>query len=143
MEGINLVVLAGNVCADPVLRKTSNGVSVLSIRIATTERIERAGVWEDRSEFHAVAVWGRRAEGLARWIRKGDPLSITGTLRTSKYTDQAGVERWRTSVHADRVVLSGGRRSGGLRRDDDPGPGDDLHAGADDPEHGDAFEGAP
>lgn len=123
MDGLNRVMLLGNLGADPELRMTSGGQAVLKLRLATTESyLDKERTRQERTEWHSVVVWGKRAEGLGKFLRKGDRLFIEGGLRTSSY-EKDGEKRYRTEVVASNVILSGSSK-GGARpaRDDDAEP---------------------
>jgi len=140
-EGLNRVMLLGNLGADPELRVTPGGQAVLKLRLATNETyLDRNNVRQERTEWHRVTVWGRRAEALGKILQKGDSLFIEGRLQTSSY-EKNGEKRYSTEVVANNVVLPGGRGRGeaGAFREggrDAPGhraPRDREHAGAEAP----------
>ena len=107
------MLLLGNLGADPELKMTQGGQAVLKIRLATTERYQdKSGVWQDRTEWHSVVVWGKRAESLHKFLAKGSSIFVEGSLRTSSYEDREGNKRYKTEVSAQRVVLAGGRGGG-------------------------------
>lgn len=108
-QGLNMVVLFGNLGADPELRMTPGGAAVMRLRLATTASyLDRDKVRKERTEWHSVTVWGRRAEGLAKVLSKGSKLLVRGELRTSDWIDQTtGEKKWRTEVNALDVVLGG------------------------------------
>src|ERR1700733_5334663 len=111
-EGLNRVMLPGNLGADPELRVTPGGQAVLKLRLATNETyLDRNNVRQDRTEWHRVTVWGRRAEALGKILQKGDSLFIDGRLQTSSY-DKNGEKRYSTEVVANNVLLPGGRGRG-------------------------------
>ncbi len=113
-EGLNRVILLGNLGADPELRMTNSGSAVLKLRLATSETyLDRNKQRQERTEWHSVIVWGKRAEALGKFLGKGDRLLVEGSLRTSSYDDKDGNKKYRTEVVATNVVLSGGGRSGG------------------------------
>ena len=113
-EGLNRVILLGNLGADPELRMTGGGTGVLKLRLATTESyLDRNKQRQERTEWHRVVVWGRRAEALGKILSKGDRILVEGSLRTSSYDDKDGHKRYTTEVVAQNVVLSGGGRGGG------------------------------
>ena len=90
-DGLNRVMLLGNLGADPELRTTNGGQSVLKLRLATTESyLDRNRVRQERTEWHSVVIWGRRAEALSRFLSKGTKLFVEGGLRTSSYEDREG-----------------------------------------------------
>jgi single-strand DNA-binding protein len=126
-EGLNRVMLLGNLGADPERRSTSGGQAVLKFRLATTESyLDRNKTRQDRTEWHNIVVWGKRAEALSRILNKGSRLFIEGSLRTSSYEDRDGNKKYRTEIHAQNIVLCGGRGGGGSRDagpeyDDEPG----------------------
>lgn len=112
-EGLNRVILLGNLGADPELRMTNGGTAVLNIRLATSESyLDRNKQRQERTEWHRVVVWGRRAEALGKILTKGDRILIEGGLRTSSYDDKDGHKRYTTEIVATNVVLSGGGRGG-------------------------------
>jgi len=109
-DGLNRVQLLGNCGSDPELRSTSGGQSVLKLRIATTESyLDRNKQRQERTEWHSVTVWGKRAEALAKFLTKGSRVFIEGGLRTSSYDDKDGNKRYRTEVNATNIILCGGR----------------------------------
>ena len=113
-EGLNRVMLLGNLGADPELRMTSGGQSVLKLRLATSETyLDRNKVRQERTEWHSVVVWGKRAEALAKILAKGSRIFIEGGIRTSSYDDKDGNKRYKTEVVANNIILSGGGGRGG------------------------------
>jgi single-strand DNA-binding protein len=108
-EGLNRVLLLGNLGADPELRMTNSGQAVLKMRLATSESyLDRNKVRQERTEWHSVVVWGRRAEALGKFLTKGSRLFIEGGLRTTSYDDRDGNKRYRTEIVANNVILAGG-----------------------------------
>jgi single-strand DNA-binding protein len=117
-EGLNRVMLLGNLGADPELRVTPGGQAILKLRLATNESyLDRNNVRQERTEWHRVTVWGRRAEALGKILQKGDSLFVEGRLQTSSY-EKNGEKRYSTEVVANNVVLSGrGRGEGAPARE--------------------------
>ncbi len=113
-EGLNRVMLIGNLGADPELRVTPGGQAILKLRLATNESyLDRNNVRQERTEWHRVTVWGRRAEALGKILQKGDSLFVEGRLQTSSY-EKNGEKRYSTEVVANNIVLPGrGRGEGG------------------------------
>jgi len=128
MSGVNSVHLLGNLGADPELRMTAGGQAVLNLRLATSETyLDKNKVRQEKTEWHNVVVWGKRAEALARILTKGARIFVDGKLRTSKYEDKDGNTRYRVDIVARDIVLSGGPRPQGAQQGDsyeDPTPPD-------------------
>ncbi|NUQ77396.1 MAG: single-stranded DNA-binding protein, partial [Polyangiaceae bacterium] len=113
-EGLNRVMLLGNLGADPELRFTQGGQAVLNLRLATTETyLDKDKVRKERTDWHNVVVWGKRGEALAKILGKGSSIFVEGSLRTSSYDDRDGNKRYKTEVVASNVLLTGGRGRGG------------------------------
>lgn len=140
-EGLNRVILMGNLGADPELRMTNGGTAVLNIRMATSESyLDRNKQRQERTEWHRVVIWGRRAEALGKILTKGDRILIEGSLRTSSYEDRDGNKKYTTEIVANNVVLGGG--GGGSRGRGatlgDPGPPPSGGGGFDEADYGNA-----
>ena len=111
---LNKVMLIGNLGQDPELRSTAGGQSVCTLRVATTERIkDKEGNWVEKTEWHSVVVWGRQADTVNQYCRKGKQLYIEGRIQTRKWTDKEGKDRYNTEVVADTVRFLGGGGGGG------------------------------
>ncbi len=111
-SGYNKVTLFGNLGAEPELRKAGD-TSVLSLRIACNERYkDKSGEWVDKAEWVNCSVWGKRADGLARILSKGDRVLIDGSLRTRSF-EKDGQKHYRTEVSVRELVLGGGGNKGG------------------------------
>lgn len=104
-RGINLVLLDGNLAADPEVRYTGSGTPVATLRMATNteSRKKPDGTYEDLAQFHRVVVWGPRAEELGREAQKGDRVRADGMLATRSWEDQSGQKRYITEVKAEQV----------------------------------------
>jgi single-strand DNA-binding protein len=112
-DGINRVTLLGNVGSDPELRFTQGGVGALSLSLATNESyLDRDKQRQERVEWHKIVVWGKRGEALAKFVKKGFGLFVEGSLRTQKYTDREGVERYKTEIIASNVIVTRGDQQG-------------------------------
>jgi single-strand DNA-binding protein len=114
-RGVNKVILVGNLGADPETRAMPNGNTATNIRIATSEswKDKSTGEQMERTEWHSVAFFGRLAEIAAEYARKGSQIYVEGRLRTRKWTDKNGVDRYSTEVLADNLQLLGGRPNSG------------------------------
>jgi single-strand DNA-binding protein len=109
-EGLNKVMLLGNLGADPELRVTPGGQAVLKLRLATTESyLDKSNTRQERTEWHRITIWGKRGEGLAKILGKGDRLFVEGRIQTSSY-EKNGEKRYSTDIIATNVILSGGGR---------------------------------
>ena len=123
-EGLNRVMLLGNLGADPELRYTQAGKAVLNMRLATTESyLDANKVRQERTDWHNVVLWGKRGEALAKFLTKGSTIFVEGGLRTSSYDDKDGHKRYKTEVHATNIILAGSRRGGGGGEMGEPGGG--------------------
>src|SRR5262249_22136652 len=113
-DGLNRVMLLGNLGAEPELRMTGGGQAVLRRRLARTETyLDRNKARQERTEWHSVVVWGKRAEALAKILGKGSRIFAEGGLRTSNYEDRDGNKRYRTEIVATNILLLGRGGGGG------------------------------
>ncbi len=109
-DGLNKVMLLGNLGADPELRMTSGGQAVLNLRVACSESyLDKDKQRQERTEWVSVTVWGKRGEALAKLLTKGSRVFVEGGLRTSSY-DKDGEKRYKTEVVASNVILAGGAK---------------------------------
>ena len=126
MGSVNKVILVGNLGRDAELRYTPGGAAVAKFSLATTEKwTDKSGSLQERTEWHNIDLWGKQAETLNEYLRKGKQVYIEGRLQTDEYTDKEGIKRKTTRVRCDRVVLLGGGGGGGrgtVDRPDAPGP---------------------
>ena len=109
-RGINKVILVGNLGADPEVRYTTSGTAIASLSIATSESWtdKQSGEKQERTEWHRVKMFGRLAEISGEYLKKGRQIYIEGSLRTDKYTDKAGVEKYSTDIIANEMQMLGG-----------------------------------
>ena len=114
-RGVNKVILIGHLGADPETRAMPSGSSVANLRIATTEswRDKQSGEQQERTEWHRVAMFGRLAEIASEYLRKGSQVYIEGSLRTRKWQDKQGNERYSTEIVANDMQMLGGRGGAG------------------------------
>ena len=110
-RGVNKVIIVGNLGKDPETRYMPSGSAVTNLRIATTEawKDKQSGEQQERTEWHAVAMFGRLAEIAAEYLRKGSQVYIEGKLRTRKWQDKEGKDRWTTEIVADEMQMLGSR----------------------------------
>ena len=124
---VNKVILIGNLGQDPEPRTTASGNTVLNMRIATNERRKNQdGEWDDHTEWHSVVCFGRTAENIAKYKKKGDQLYVEGRLQTRKWQDRDGNDRWSTEIVAFTVKFIGSRGGDGYS-----GGGDGYSGGGD------------
>ncbi|WP_250512064.1 single-stranded DNA-binding protein [Caballeronia sp. INDeC2] len=111
MASVNKVILVGNLGADPETRYLPSGDAVANIRLATTDRYKdkSSGEFKELTEWHRVAFFGRLAEIVNEYLKKGSSVYIEGRIRTRKWTDQSGQERYSTEIVADQMQMLGGR----------------------------------
>jgi len=114
-RGINKVILIGNLGADPETRAMPSGTTVANLRIATSEswRDKQTGEQQERTEWHRVALFGRLAEIAGEYLRKGSQVYIEGSLRTRKWQDKQGNERYSTEIVGNDLQMLGGRSGAG------------------------------
>ena len=115
MASVNKVILVGNLGADPEVRYMPSGDAVANIRLATTDRYKdkQSGEFKEMTEWHRVSFFGRLAEIVNEYLKKGSSVYIEGRIRTRKYQAQDGTERYSTEIVADQMQMLGGRSGGG------------------------------
>jgi single-strand DNA-binding protein len=113
-RGINKVIIVGNLGNDPETRYMPSGSAVTNLSIATKEswKDKQTGEQKDRTEWHKVAMFGRLAEIAAEYLRKGSQVYVEGKLRTRKWQDKDGQDRYTTEIVADEMQMLGGRGGG-------------------------------
>jgi single-strand DNA-binding protein len=113
MASVNKVILIGNLGADPETRYLPSGDAVTNIRIATSETWkDKGGEKQEHTEWHRIAFFGKQAEIAGEYLKKGSPVYVEGRIRTRKWQDKDGQDRYSTEIVADRMQLLGGRSGG-------------------------------
>jgi single-strand DNA-binding protein len=113
-RGVNKVILVGNLGNDPEVRYSQSGSAITTLSVATTESWkDKNGEQQERTEWHRVKAFGRLAEIMGEYLKKGRQVYIEGSLRTEKYTDKNGVEKYSTDIIADEMQMLGGMGEGG------------------------------
>ncbi|UNM95901.1 single-stranded DNA-binding protein [Ignatzschineria rhizosphaerae] len=109
-RGVNKVTILGFLGNDPDVRYTASGSAVATISIATSEswKDRNTGQQQERTEWHRVVFFGRLAEIAGQYLKKGSQVYVEGSLRTNKYTDKNGIERYSTDVNANDLQMLGG-----------------------------------
>jgi len=117
-RGVNKVILIGHLGADPETRAMPSGTTVANIRMATTESFkDKSGEWQERTEWHNVVLFGRMGEVAGEYLRKGSQVYVEGRLRTRKWQDKQGNDRYSTEVVANDMQMLGGRGGGAAGRE--------------------------
>lgn len=107
---VNKCILIGNLGKDAEIRNTGNGATIANLRLATTDRRKaQDGSWQDHTEWHSVVAFGKTAEVMERWGKKGKMLYVEGRLQTREYTDKDGNKRWSTEVVANEIRMLGAK----------------------------------
>jgi single-strand DNA-binding protein len=120
MASVNKVILVGNLGRDPEMRYLPSGEAVANLALATTDKFkDKSGQLVEQTEWHRVAFFGRTAEVCGQYLKKGSQVYVEGSLRTRKYTDKDGVEKYSTEIRGDRMQMLGGRSGGGVADMDD------------------------
>ena len=120
MASVNKVIIVGNLGRDPETRTFPSGDQICNVRIATTDKWKdkQSGEMREHTEWHSVVFNGRLAEIAAQYLRKGSQVYVEGSLRTRKWQDQGGADRYSTEVRGDTMQMLGSRQGMG-------GPGGD------------------
>lgn len=110
-RGINKVILVGNLGADPETRYTASGSAITNIRLATAEswKDKQSGEQQERTEWHRVVFFNRLAEIAGEYLKKGSQVYVEGSIRTRKWQDQGGQDRYTTEIVASEMQMLGGR----------------------------------
>ena len=125
MASVNKVIIVGNLGRDPEMRTFPSGDQVANVTIATTDKWKdkQSGEMKEATEWHRVVFNGRLAEIAGQYLRKGSQVYVEGSLRTRKWTDQSGVEKYSTEIRADQMQMLGSRQGMGQPADDEGGGG--------------------
>jgi len=121
MASVNKVILVGNLGRDPEVRYTTSGTPVANFTMATTDRWSdpSSGERKERTEWHRVVVWGKQAEIVGEYLRKGSQVYVEGSLQTREWTDREGNKRYTTEIKALSFQMLGRRSDRDAVADDD------------------------
>ena len=121
-RGVNKVILVGNLGNDPDMRYTAGGAAVANISVATAEswRDKESGEQQERTEWHRVVFFGRLAEIVGEYLRKGSQIYVEGRLQTRKWTDKDGHDRYTTEIVANEMQMLGGKGGGSANYESAP-----------------------
>ena len=122
MASVNKVIIVGNLGADPETRYLPSGEAVTNIRVATTDKWKdkQSGDTKEATEWHRISLFGRQAEVAGEYLKKGSQVYIEGSIRTRKWQDKEGQDRYTTEIRADRMQLLGSRSGSGEPRGEPP-----------------------
>jgi single-strand DNA-binding protein len=110
---VNKCILVGNLGRDAEIRNTGGGMAIANLRLATTDRRKaQDGTWADHTEWHAVVAFGKTAEVMEKYGKKGKMLYVEGRIQTREYTDKDGNKRWSTEIVANEIRMLGGKGEG-------------------------------
>jgi single-strand DNA-binding protein len=120
MASVNKVIIVGNLGADPETRYTPGGDAITNIRVATTDKWKdkTSGEMKEATEWHRIAFFGRLAEVAGEYLKKGSQVYVEGSLRTRKWQDKDGQDRYSTDIRADVMQMLGRREGGGAPREE-------------------------
>jgi len=114
MASVNKVIIIGNLGRDPEMRYLPSGDAVANLRVATTDKYkDKSGDMQEVTEWHSVAFFGKIAEVCGQYLKKGSQVYVEGSLRTRKWQDKEGNDRYTTEIRGDRMQMLGGRSGGG------------------------------
>ena len=124
MASVNKVIVVGNLGADPETRFLPSGEAVTNIRVATTDKWKdkSSGEMKEATEWHRISFFGRLAEVAGEYLKKGSQVYVEGSLRTRKWQDKDGQDRYSTEIRADVMQMLGRREGGGEPRAERPEP---------------------
>ncbi len=110
-RGVNKAIIVGFLCADPEMAYMPNGTAVTKISVATNEswKDKNTGQLQERTEFHRIEAFGKLAEIMGQYLKKGSQVYIEGSIRTDKWQDQSGQDRYSTKIRADQMQMLGGK----------------------------------
>ena len=113
MASVNKVIIVGNLGRDPEVRYMPSGDAVANIAVATSSKYKnKAGEMVEETEWHRISFFGRQAEIVGEYLKKGRSVYIEGRLKTRKYTDKDGVEKYATDIVASEMQMLGSREGG-------------------------------
>jgi single-strand DNA-binding protein len=115
MASVNKCIIVGNLGRDPETRYTQGGDAITSIAVATTDtwKDKQTGEKKEQTEWHRISFFGKLAEIAGQYLKKGSQVYVEGSLRTRKYTDKDGVEKYATEIRGDSMQMLGSRTEGG------------------------------
>ncbi len=144
MASVNKVILVGNLGRDPEVRYMPDGGAITNVSIATTDTWkDKSGEKQERTEWHRVAFFGKLAEIAGEYLKKGSQIYVEGALRTRKWQDKDGQDKYTTEIIADRMQMLGSRSGGTVSMDAAPPPAGTGAAGSTAAKSGAKFDDFP
>jgi single-strand DNA-binding protein len=124
MASVNKVIIVGNLGRDPEARYMPSGDAIANIAVATTyqSKDKNTGEKKELTEWHRISFFGRLAEIVGQYLKKGSSIYVEGRLQTRKYTDKDGIERYATDIIAENMQMLGGKQADGEQRQAAPAP---------------------
>ncbi|MYN04307.1 single-stranded DNA-binding protein [Pseudoduganella sp. DS3] len=128
MASVNKVIIVGNLGRDPEIRYMPSGDAIANIAVATSYRSKdrNTGEQKELTEWHRISFFGRLAEIVGQYLKKGSSVYVEGRLQTRKYTDKDGIEKYATDIIAENMQMLGGRGDSGGGMGGGMGGGDDM-----------------
>lgn len=122
-RGINKVIIVGNIGQDPETRYTQAGAAITNISVATSEtwKDKQTGAQQEKTEWHRICFFNKLAEIAGEYLRKGSKVYIEGSLRTRKWQDQSGQDRYTTEIIASEMQMLDSRETGNVSAPSQPG----------------------
>ena len=120
MSSVNKVILVGNIGKDPEVRYLPSGDQICNVTLATSEKYKdkASGEYKENTEWHRVVFFGKLAEICGQYLKKGSQVYVEGSIRTRKWTDKDGQERYTTEIRGDEMKMLGSKSDGGQRNQD-------------------------
>lgn len=118
MASVNKVIIVGNLGRDPEVRYMPSGDAIANVAVATSykSKDKNTGEQKEQTEWHRISFFGKLAEIVGQYLKKGSSVYVEGRLQTRKYTDKDGIERYATEIVAENMQMLGGKQDGGERQ---------------------------
>ena len=119
MASVNKAIIVGNIGKDPEVRYAANGDAICNITVATSDtwKDKATGEKKEATEWHRISFFGKLAEIAGQYLKKGSQVYVEGSIRTRKWIDKEGQERYTTEIRGDQMVMLGGRQEGSAQQE--------------------------